>query len=75
MIILVLPELDGLPLLREAFARSSTGPEIRFHTGLALMKLGKTGEAIEEFQAAIQSEARFADLSRAENLLAELLKR
>ncbi len=63
---------EGLPLLREAFARSSTGPEIRFHTGLALMKLGKNADAAEELEAAIRSGDVFADLSRAEKLLAKL---
>ena len=63
---------EGLTLLREAFARSSTGPEIRFHTGLALMKMGKNAEAIVELEAAVRGESRFADFATAEAMLEKL---
>ena len=53
--------------------RSSTGPEICYHIGLALLKLGKKKEAIEEFTAALESNARFADSAKVKALLDELL--
>jgi tetratricopeptide (TPR) repeat protein len=63
---------EGLTMLRDAFARSSTGPEIRFHTGLAWMKMGKNAEAIVELEAALRSENRFADFGTAEAMLEKL---
>ncbi len=44
---------EGLAMLREAFARSSTSPEVRYHIGVALMKLGRNAAARDELQAAL----------------------
>jgi Tfp pilus assembly protein PilF len=63
---------DGLALLREAFARFSTGPEIRYHIGLALLKIGKVEEAAEEIEAALDSNTAFTDIAAAKALLARL---
>ena len=63
---------EGLALLREAYARSSTGPEIRYHIGLALLGIGKKEEAVEELTAAIEGDVWFADIADARALLGTL---
>ena len=59
-------------MLREAYARSSTIPEIRYHIGLALIKLGKTDEALAEFEASLANEDSFPGSDDARELLGEL---
>jgi len=63
---------EGLSVLREAYARSSTVPEIRYHIGLALVKLGKIEEARVEIEASLQMAADFPGSARARTLLSEL---
>ena len=62
----------GLAILREAYTRSSNQPGIRYHIGLALMKLGKKQQALEEFEAALAEGAAFVGRNEAENLVSEL---
>lgn len=60
---------NGLALLREAFARSSTNPEVRYHIGVALMILGRDQE---ELEAAIDSGKTFTSEEDAVKLIQEL---
>ena len=59
---------NGLALLREAFARSSTNPEVRYHIGVALRILGRDQEALE---AAIDSGKTFTSEEDAVKLIQE----
>ena len=63
---------NGLALLREAFARSSTNPEVRYHIGVALMILGREEEALEELEAAVDSGKAFTGEEDAEKLIDKL---
>lgn len=63
---------ESLALLREAFARASTSPTIRYHIGLALVRLGRTEEAREEIAAAVESGAMFSARDDATTLLESL---
>ena len=63
---------EGLAVLREAFARASTSPEIRYHIGLALAQLGRTAEASEEVEAALAANERFSARDEATSLLERL---
>lgn len=65
---------EGLAILREAYARASTQPEIRFHIGKALASLGRTDAAKEEVRAALEQGVEFADKGAAQALLNELEK-
>lgn len=65
---------EGLAILREAYARASTQPAIRFHIGKALASLGRTDAAKEEVRAALEEGIGFADKGAAEALLNELEK-
>lgn len=65
---------NGLAILREAYARASTQPEIRFHIGEALASLGRTDEAREEVQAALDEGVAFTDKNAATDLLKKLDK-
>lgn len=63
---------EGLALLREAFARSSTSPEIRYHISVALMKLGRHDQAREELEAALDTGKPFAGEDTARAMLTRL---
>ncbi|MGR8921265.1 MAG: tetratricopeptide repeat protein, partial [Gammaproteobacteria bacterium] len=63
---------EGLAMLREAFARASTSPDIRYHIGLALARLGRNEEATEEVEAALAANERFTAREEAESLLDRL---
>ena len=63
---------EGLALLREAYARASTSPAIRYHIGLALSRLGRNAEAQEELEAALATGERFSAQDDASNLLEQL---
>lgn len=63
---------EGLALLREAYARASTEPSIRYHMGLALARLGRTREAAEEVEAALASGVEFPAKAAARELLSEI---
>ena len=63
---------EALALLREAFARASTSPAIRYHIGLALARLGREAEAKDEVQAAVSSSEGFSSRDEATSLLEQL---
>ena len=63
---------EGLALLREAYARASTSPEIRYHIGLALARLGRDEEAAEEVEAALAESYSFPAVEAARALLDRL---
>lgn len=63
---------EGLALLREAYARASTTPSIRYHMGLALSRMGRTTEAREEVEAALTSDIEFPSKEAAKALLTEI---
>lgn len=63
---------EGLALLREAYARASTTPSIRYHVGLALSRLGRTREAQEEVEAALATGVGFPGKEAAEALLSQI---
>ena len=63
---------EGLALLREAYARASTSPEIRYHIGLALARLGRDEEAAEEVEAALAESYSFPAVEAARALLDKL---
>ncbi len=65
---------EGLALLREAYARSSTSPAIRYHIGLALARLGRNDEAQEEIEAALANADAFSARDDATKLLDKLRK-
>ncbi|OMH25692.1 XrtA/PEP-CTERM system TPR-repeat protein PrsT [Motiliproteus sp. MSK22-1] len=62
----------GLRLLRNAFARASTNPEIRYHIAVALKQLGRYEEARLELEAAVKEGVGFSELENARFLLKEL---
>ena len=64
---------QGLEYLRQAQARSSENPEVRYHLGVALAGLQRNREAVQELQTAIaQSGGEFADYQAARDLLRRL---
>lgn len=63
---------EGLALLRDAYARSSTSPAIRYHIGLALARKGRVDEAAEEVEAALSAGERFSARDAAATLLRDL---
>ena len=63
---------EGLSVLREAYARESTLPEIRCHLAVALMKLGKNDEALAEVEACLARKSEFPGREKAHALLGEL---
>lgn len=65
---------EGLAILREAYARASTQPEIRYHIGKALASLGRTDAALEEVRAALEEGIGFKDKNAATELLEQLEK-
>lgn len=63
---------EGLALLRDAYARASTSPAIRYHIGLALARLGRTDEAAEELEAALAASESFPGRDEARGFLDQL---
>jgi putative PEP-CTERM system TPR-repeat lipoprotein len=63
---------EGLGILRRAFARDSNNPEIRYHLGYSLIKLGRFDEAKIELEAAIAAQRPFYNRTKAKALLADL---
>jgi putative PEP-CTERM system TPR-repeat lipoprotein len=59
----------ALPLLREAHARAAQRPEVRFHIGAALEKLGRPEEARLELEAALAIGVAFKESAEARALL------
>ncbi|MEZ5501270.1 MAG: PEP-CTERM system TPR-repeat protein PrsT [Halioglobus sp.] len=60
---------QALSYLRKAYARNSTDPEIRYHTAVTLLALGRTAEAQAELRAALASGQQFTGRADAERLL------
>ena len=60
---------QGLRYLREAHFRSSHDPDIRYHIAVALVKLGRPTEALEELNIALASKGRFSSQDAAKTLL------
>ncbi|MDZ7785423.1 MAG: tetratricopeptide repeat protein [Halioglobus sp.] len=65
-------EEEALPYLRKAHALNSTDPEIRYHTGVALLALGRDKEAAAELRAAVANGAGFDGRAQAQQLLDSL---
>ena len=63
----------GLELLRDAYARASRRPKVRYHLAVALSRQGKAMEAKEHLEAILMSERLSADLAvKTKQLLATL---
>jgi Flp pilus assembly protein TadD len=63
----------ALPYLREAVARQSDDPSLRYHLAVALHRLGRDVESAQELQIAVQQyDVDFAERSEAESLLDRL---
>ncbi|MCB1954607.1 MAG: PEP-CTERM system TPR-repeat protein PrsT [Rhodocyclaceae bacterium] len=58
----------GLAMLRDARLRAPADPEIRYHLAVALERSGRTGEAREEIQAALDSKLAFHGIEDARAL-------
>ena len=65
---------EGLAILREAYARASTQPVIRYHLAKVLADLGRVEEAEQELEAALESDRQFLDKDAALALLENLSK-
>ena len=65
---------EGLAMLRDAFARSSTSPEVRYHIGVALTKMGRHKEALNEIDAALNEGRSFLGEEDARSLRSRLAK-
>jgi len=63
---------EGLKYLREAHNRAAKDPQIRYHIGAALEKLGRSDEARREVQAALESGRHFDGVEAARALLKKL---
>ncbi|MDH5217858.1 MAG: tetratricopeptide repeat protein, partial [Gammaproteobacteria bacterium] len=66
---------EGLPYLRNAFARASDNPEIRYHIAVALNKLGRNDEAVSELNSALSYKQGFASRQAAETLFKQIGRR
>jgi putative PEP-CTERM system TPR-repeat lipoprotein len=62
----------GIRYLREAYARASAVPEVRYHLGVALAQLGRKDEARTELKAALKLSETFDGADTARALLREL---
>ena len=51
--------IEGLNFLRSAESRASDNPEIRYHVGAALERLGRRDEAVKELDTALKSGQAF----------------
>lgn len=60
---------EGLGLLRKAFARDANNPEIRYHLGYTLIKLGRNEEAKKELSLAVNVQRPFYNRPKAQALL------
>lgn len=65
-------EEEALPYLRKAHAIDSRDPEIRYHTGVALLALGREKEAAVELRAALDNGGGFDGRAQAQRLLDSL---
>ena len=62
----------GLGYLRDASARNSNSPEIRYHLAVALAALNRNEEAKQEVQRALSSGQSFDGMAEAKRLFARL---
>ena len=62
----------SLKLLRDAFARDANDPNIRYHLGYTLAKLGRIEEAKEELTFAVNVKRPFFKRPEAQSLLDSL---
>ncbi|MDP5032426.1 XrtA/PEP-CTERM system TPR-repeat protein PrsT [Paraglaciecola sp.] len=60
---------EGLGLLRKAYARDANSPEIRYHIGYTLIKLGRLEEAKNELTMAVNVQRPFYNRPKAQALL------
>ena len=63
---------EALKYLRMAYAKDSTDPEIRYHTGAVLIALGREDEASRELRAALAIGKPFKGEEDAQRLLGSL---
>lgn len=63
---------EGLAYLRQARARASQQPEVRYHLAVALHGLGRNVEAKQELEAALATEKLFKEEAEARALLARI---
>jgi putative PEP-CTERM system TPR-repeat lipoprotein len=56
---------EALNLLRQAYARQSNNPAIRYHIGYTLEKMGRKQEAKNELAAALQTNNEFEEREKA----------
>lgn len=63
---------EGLGFLRKAYARDSENPEIFYHLGYTLAKLGRVEEAKLELRRASNTKRPFYNRKKAQKLLEEL---
>ncbi|MCQ8102575.1 PEP-CTERM system TPR-repeat protein PrsT [Methylomonas sp. SURF-2] len=63
---------QGLHYLRNAHSRMANEPEIRYHIAVALDKLGRKDEAMQELQQIVKSNLPFKDIEHARSLLEKL---
>ena len=63
---------QGLSYLRQAYAKNSRDPEIRYHTAVALKGLDRLVEARKELEAALALEGEFAGRDDARQLMSTL---
>ncbi len=64
--------VEGLRHLRNAHSRASANPEIRYHIGVALERLGRRQEAIVELEQALGANQPFEGMAEARALLERL---
>jgi len=64
----------ALALYRDALAIDSENAELKYHLAVTLHELGRRAEALQYLEQAIYSEQKFAGLSDAKDLLAQLNK-
>ena len=63
---------EGLKYLRQAVARATSLPELRYHLGKALLDLGRKAEAKRELRSALDSGEKFEGHAEAKKLLNSL---
>ena len=63
---------EGLPYLREAVARQSDDPTLRYHLAVALHDLGRQSEAVKELTAALRQAGEFDGRDEAMALLEKI---
>lgn len=65
----------GLALLRQAFTRAADSPEVRYHLAVALNRSGRTKEARDELEKALETGVAFDGIKEARLLLRKLKDR